>query len=97
MRIYHATMNGARFTSHGDCTINTIFCTIENPEDFLTEYMEPRLKTILRGDDFYEEAKEIVGLCLAAEKSGENDIEPSEEAQEYIENVLVNPDPANFE
>ena len=93
--MYHARINGALFIQ-GNYGENAR-CIIENPDDFLTEYMEPLLKTILRGDDFYEEAKEIVGLCLAAEKSGENDIEPSEEAQEYIENVLVNPDPANFE
>ena len=93
MRKYHARINGALFISAGSSTT----CTIENPDDFLTEYMGPLLNTILNGDDFYEEAKEIVGLCLAAEKSGENNIEPSEEAQEYIENVLVNPDPANFE
>tara|TARA_R100000808_G_scaffold9706_2_gene26425 strand:+ start:730 stop:1014 length:285 start_codon:yes stop_codon:yes gene_type:complete len=94
MRMYHARINGVHFIS-GNWGENAR-CIIENPDDFFTEYFEPLLNTILDGDENYEEAKEIVRLCLSAEVSGENDIEPSEEAQEFIEH-LVNPGQGDFE
>ena len=92
--MYHARINGALFIQ-GNYGENAR-CIIENPDDFLTEYMEPLLDTILDGGSNYEEAKEILRLCLSAEVSGENDIEPSKEAQEFIEH-LVNPGPGDFE
>ena len=94
MRKYQATKGGVLFTSTEYGPIESAL--IIDIETFLLEYEADLCEEVIKGCLYYETAKHLLRLCWNREDSEGYVIEPSSEAQEYLDNHLVQPAPEDY-
>ena len=94
MRKYQAKQGGVLLTATEDGRLESAL--IVDIETFLINYEADLCEEVIKGCLYYETAKYLLEVCWYREGSEGYVIEPSSEVQEYLNDLLVKPDPEDY-